>query len=208
MSPLRVVDHPLLEHKLTAMREKTTGPKDFRDLLREATIILAAEATRCLKVKDVVVETPLGKAKGAELEGPPPVAVPILRAGLAMVEGFLTLVPSALIGHVGIYRDPRTHKPVEYYFKMPPELGRRDVFILDPMLATGGSAVAAADFVKEAGAKSVSLICLLAAPEGIAKVEKFHPDIPIYTAAVDERLDERAYIVPGLGDAGDRLYGT
>ncbi len=208
MSPLRVVEHPLLGHKLTAMREKTTGPKEFRDLLKEATIILAVEATKRLKVRSVVVETPLAEADGVELDGPAPVAVPILRAGLAMVEGFLTLIPSALIGHVGIYRDPKTHEPVEYYFKMPPELERRDVFILDPMLATGGSAVAAADFVKSAGAKSVSLVCLLAAPEGVAKMESFHRDVPIYAAAVDERLDERAYIVPGLGDAGDRLYGT
>lgn len=208
MSALRAVEHPLLQHKLTAMRDKSAGPKEFRDLLREATILLVAEATRFLKVEEIAVETPLAEAKGSRLAGLPPVAVPILRAGLAMVEGFLALIPNALIGHVGLYRDPITHKPVEYYFKMPPELDKRDVFILDPMLATGGSAVAAADFIKEAGAESISLVCLVAAPEGIARLERHHPDIPIYTAAVDERLDERAYIVPGLGDAGDRLYGT
>ena len=208
MSRLRAVDHPLLQHKLTAMRDKGTGPKEFRDLLREAAILLTAEATRSLRVEEVAVETPLAEAKGAKLASPEPVAVPILRAGLAMVEGFLTLVPNALIGHVGLYRDPVTHKPVEYYFKMPPDLEERDVFILDPMLATGGSAVAAIDFIERAGATSIALICLVAAPEGLAELKGAHPEVPIYAAAVDERLDERAYIIPGLGDAGDRLYGT
>ncbi|MCL5291677.1 MAG: uracil phosphoribosyltransferase [Actinobacteria bacterium] len=208
MPQLHVVNHPLLQHKLTLMRDKTTGSKEFRELLREATIILVTEATRNLRAEEVRVETPLAETTGVKLSGKKATAVPILRAGLAMVEGFLQLLPNAKIGHVGLYRDPVTHKPVEYYFKVPACLPERDVFILDPMLATGGSAVQAINFIKQAGARSITLICLIAAPEGMAEVEKAHPEVAVYTAAVDEHLDERAFIVPGLGDAGDRLYGT
>ncbi|MCL4499565.1 MAG: uracil phosphoribosyltransferase [Chloroflexi bacterium] len=208
MQRLHIVNHSLVGHKLSLLRDKRTDPRDFRELLREITLILTVEATRDLSTKPTRVETPLAIADGSLLAGEPPVAVPILRAGLAMVEAFLALVPSASIGHVGLYRDPESHEPVEYYAKMPPDLSERPSQNVDPMLATGGSAVAAIDFIKAAGGSSIVLLSVIAAPEGVEKVHEVHKDVSIYLAALDERLDERAYIVPGLGDAGDRLFGT
>lgn len=208
MDRLRIVDHPLLQHKLSRIRDKKTGTKDFRELVRESAIILAVEATAFLNTRRVKVETPLAVADGVELERGASVIIPVLRAGLTMVDGFLEVMPNALIGHVGLYRDPHTHVPVEYYTKVPAGLSEKDVFLLDPMLATGGSAASAIDMVKREGATSITLVCLIAAPEGLKKIEEFHPDVPVFTASVDEKLDERDYIIPGLGDAGDRLFGT
>ena len=206
MSKVVVVDHPLVQHKLTLMREKDCGNKDFRQLLEEITMLMGYEVTRDLPMEEIEIETPIQKCKSKIISGKKLGIVPILRAGLGMVNGMLALVPTAKVGHIGLYRDPDTHAPVEYYCKMPSDIAERDVIVLDPMLATGGSSVAAIDFIKQRGCKSVTLMCLVGCPEGVEAVQKAHPDVDIYIAAIDEKLNENKYIVPGLGDAGDRLY--
>ena len=208
MSTFHLVDHPLIQHKLTIMRDKYTSSKDFRQLLDEISMLMGYEVTRNLPLEDVEVETPICKATFKKLSGKKLAIVPILRAGLGMVDGLLRLVPSARVGHIGLYRDPETHLPVEYYCKMPQGIDERLTVVVDPMLATGGSAADAITMVKARGAKSVILMCLVAAPEGVKKVQEAHPDVDIYCAALDERLNDHAYIVPGLGDAGDRIFGT
>lgn len=208
MSNLYVLNHPMIQHKLTLIRDKNTGPKDFRELMEEVAMFMAYEVTRDLAVEQVEVETPMGPAKSYVLAGKKLAIVPILRAGLGMVEGILRLIPAAKVGHIGLYRDPETLEPVEYFCKLPADIGEREVILVDPMLATGGSAVAAANFLKKRGAQSIKLMCLISAPEGIEAFQAAHPDVDIFTAAVDKCLNEHAYIVPGLGDAGDRLYGT
>ena len=208
MSTLHVIDHPLIQHKLTIMRDKNTATKDFRELLEEISLLMGYEITRDLPLEDVEVETPICRATMKRIAGKKLAIVPILRAGLGMVDGLLRLIPSARVGHIGLYRDPETHLPVEYYCKMPPDIGERLVVITDPMLATGGSAADAISMVKARGAKNILLMCLVAAPEGVAKVQEAHPDVDIFVAALDERLNDHAYIVPGLGDAGDRIFGT
>lgn len=208
MGKVYVFDHPLIQHKTAMMREKTTSVKDFRDLVKEISMLMAYEVTRDLPLMDVEIETPVSKAVMKMLKGEDMAIVPILRAGLGMVDGMLALVPNAKVGHVGLYRDPETHLPVEYYCKLPSDIGNRQVIVVDPMLATGGSAAAAIDFIKEKGAQKVSFMCLIAAPEGIEVLRERHPEVDIYIAAKDSHLNEHAYIVPGLGDAGDRLYGT
>ncbi len=205
---VHVVDHPLIQHKLALIRDINTGSKDFRDLLEEVAMLMAYEVTRNLTIEDAEVQTPVGKAKCKVMSGKKLGIVPILRAGLGMVNGILELVPTAKVGHIGLYRDPDTLEPVEYYCKLPTDIGDRDLIVLDPMLATGGTASAAIGFLKDRGATSIMLMNLIAAPEGIARVTKDHGDVEIYVAAVDERLNEHGYIVPGLGDAGDRLFGT
>ena len=203
-----LVDHPLVSHKLTIMRRRETSTKSFRELLREISLLLAYEATRDLELTTTVIDTPITTMTAPTLEGKKLVFAPILRAGMGLLEGMLELVPSARVAHVGLYRDPKTLVAVEYYFKAPESLTDRTVIVLDPMLATANSATAAIDRLKEAGAKQLKFVCLLAAPEGIAKLRGEHPDVPIYTAAIDDRLNDHGYIVPGLGDAGDRIYGT
>jgi len=203
-----VMDHPLIQHKLTILRDKNTGVKEFRELVEELALLMGYEVTRNLTVEDTEVETPICKTQSKVIAGKKLGIVPILRAGLGMVDGMLRLIPAAKVGHIGLYRDPETLKPVEYYCKLPSDVAERDLIVLDPMLATGGSAAAAISFLKEKGAKSIKLVNLIAAPEGIETVAKAHPDVEIYVAAVDERLNEHGYIVPGLGDAGDRLFGT
>ena len=208
MSTFHLINHPLIQHKLAIMREKETSSKDFRELLDEISMLMGYEITRNLPLEDVEIETPMQKATFKKIAGKKLAIVPILRAGLGMVEGLLRLVPVARVGHIGLYRDPKTHLPVEYYCKMPPDIEERLVIITDPMLATGGSASDAISMVKARGAKNILLMCLVAAPEGVEKVQKNHPDVDIYSAALDERLNEHAYILPGLGDAGDRIFGT
>lgn len=203
-----VIEHPLIQHKLSILRDKQTGVRDFRSLCTEISMLMAFEAMRDLPLEQVVVETPVAPAKTYQLSGKKLALVAILRAGLIMVDGILTLVPSARVGHVGLYRDPQTLAPVEYYKKLPSDIAERDVFLLDPMLATGGSAAAAIDVLKESGATNIKLLCILAAPEGVTVVQEQHPEVEIILAARDERLNEHGYIVPGLGDAGDRIYGT
>ena len=208
MSKLYIVDHPLIQHKLTIMRDKNTSSKDFRELLDEISMLMGYEITRNLPLEDVEIETPIQKATFKKIAGKKLAIVPILRAGLGMVDGLLRLVPVARVGHIGLYRDPETHLPVEYYCKMPPDIGERLVIVVDPMLATGGSAADAITMVKARGAKNVLLMCLVAAPEGVKKIQEAHPDVDIYVAALDEKLNDHAYIIPGLGDAGDRIFGT
>jgi len=208
MGKVYVFDHPLIQHKTAMIRKTDTSVKDFRELAREIAMLMCYEATRDLPLEDVDIETPICGARVKMLKGEDIAIVPILRAGLGMVDGMLALVPNAKVGHIGLYRDPETHRPVEYYCKLPSDIEKRQVFVLDPMLATGGSASASIDFIKEKGATRISFMCLIAAPEGIAVLQKDHPDVDIYIAAKDERLNDHAYIVPGLGDAGDRLYGT
>ena len=208
MSKVIVTDHPLIQHKLTIMRDKETGSKDFRQLLTEITMLMGYEITRDLQLVDVEIETPVTKTVQKMIFGKKLGIVPILRAGLGMVDGLISLMPAAKVGHLGLYRDPETLKPVEYYSKFPQDINEREMIVVDPMLATGGSAVAAIDVLKKNGAKSIKLVNLVAAPEGIAEVQKYHNDVDIYVAAVDEKLNDHGYIVPGLGDAGDRLYGT
>jgi len=203
-----IIDHPLIQHKLTYIRDKKTGTKEFRELVREVGALMAFEVTRNLPLEEKEVDTPLAKAKCRVVAGKKLGLVPILRAGLGMVEGITDLIPGARVGHVGLYRDPDTLEPVEYYCKLPSDLGKRDIFILDPMLATGGSAAAAIELIKKRGPRDINLLVLLAAPEGIERVHRDHPEVTIYTACVDQKLNEKGYIVPGLGDAGDRLYGT
>ncbi len=202
------VDHPLVQEKLRLLRDISTRPKEFRALLAEVSVFLAYEALRDLPVETGSVETPIATASGVRLTNGQPVLVPILRAGLGMSDGILRVMPEAAVGHIGLYRDHDTHQPVEYYRKLPADIGRRDVLLLDPMLATGGSAVAALDMLKSVGVRSLRLICLVAAPEGVRAVTAAHPDVPIFGAALDSHLNQDAYIVPGLGDAGDRLFGT
>ena len=208
MSTLHIVDHPLIQHKLTIMREKDTSSKDFRQLLDEISMLMGYEITRNLPLEDVEIETPICKTVQKKIAGKKLAIVPILRAGLGMVDGLLRLVPVARVGHIGLYRDPETHEPVEYYCKMPGDIEERLVIIVDPMLATGGSSADAITMVKNRGAKNILLMCLVAAPEGVQRVQKAHPDVDIYCAALDEKLNDHAYIVPGLGDAGDRIFGT
>lgn len=208
MSKTMILDHPLVQHKVAIMRDKNTGTKAFKELVREIATLLTYEATRDLALRDVKVETPVTTAHCKMLEGRKLAIVPILRAGLGMVEGVQALIPAAKIGHIGLYRDPETLNPVEYYCKMPSDIGERDVFVVDPMLATGGSACDAIRMIKEKGAKNIKFLGLIAAPEGIARLQKEHPDVDIYCAALDEKLNDHGYIVPGLGDAGDRIFGT
>ncbi len=205
---VHVMEHPLIQHKLSMIRDVSTGPKEFRELVEELSMLMAYEVTRDIPVEEVEIQTPLCKTKCKSVSGKKLVLVPILGAGRGMVKGMLKLIPTAKVGHIGIYRDPETLQPVEYYCKLPPDIEERDLILLDPMLATGGSACAGIQFLKERGAKSIKLMCLIAAPEGIDAVCSAHPDVDIYTAAVDEYLNDHAYIVPGLGDAGDRLFGT
>lgn len=205
---VHVITHPLVQHKLTLLRQKHISTSSFRNLVSEISLLLAYEVTRDLPVIEIEVETPIAMAKGVMLEGKKIVLIPILRAGTGIVDGMLRILPSARVGHLGIYRDPDTLGAVEYYHKMPGEMSGRDVIVCDPLLATGNSAMAAVDRVKSAQPKSIRLVCLVAAPEGVANFHDSHPDVAIYTAAVDEHLDKNGYIVPGLGDAGDRLFGT
>lgn len=208
MSKVIITDHPLIQHKITLMRDVNTGSKDFRELLTEITMLMGYEITRDLPLEEVEIETPVVKTTSKVIAGKKLGIVPILRAGLGMVDGLVNLIPAAKVGHVGLYRDPETLQPVEYYCKLPQDIEEREMIVVDPMLATGGSAVAAIDVLKAKGAKSIKLVNLVAAPEGIAEVQKYHNDVDIYVAALDEKLNDHGYIVPGLGDAGDRLFGT
>ena len=208
MATVHVIDHPLIQHKLAILRNKDTGVKEFRELVNEISGLMCYEATRNLPTVEVEVETPLMTAKCRMLAGKKLAIVPILRAGLGMVDAMVDLIPSAKIGHIGLYRDPETHKPVEYYCKLPDDVGNRQVFVVDPMLATGGSAVAAIDFLKQHGCKNLIMMNILGCPEGVAAVQAAHPDVEMYLAAMDEKLNDHAYILPGLGDAGDRIFGT
>lgn len=208
MAVTMVLDHPLVQHKVAILRDKNTGTKAFKELVKELATLLTYEATRDLALRDVKIETPVATANCKMLEGRKLAIVPILRAGLGMVEGVQALIPAAKVGHVGLYRDPETLQPVEYYCKMPSDIGERDVFVVDPMLATGGSACDAIKLIKERGAKNIKFLCLIAAPEGVEKINKEHPDVDVYVAALDEKLNDHGYIVPGLGDAGDRIFGT
>ena len=203
-----ILDHPLVQHKISLLRDKNTGTKEFKELVGEIATLLCYEATRDLPTKEVEVETPMGVAKCHVLAGRKLALVPILRAGLGMVDGMLTLLPAAKVGHIGMYRNEETLEPVEYYCKLPSDIAERDVLVLDPMLATGGSASAAITFIKKRGCNHIRLVNLIAAPEGIATVQREHPDVDIYVAGLDEKLNDHGYIVPGLGDAGDRLFGT
>ena len=208
MSNVYVFDHPLIQHKTAMIRKEDTSVKDFRELVREISMLMGYEATRKLPLEEVEITTPICDTKVNMLKGEDIAIVPILRAGLVMVDGMLALVPNAKVGHVGLYRDPETHEPVEYYCKLPNDIDKREIFVVDPMLATGGSAAAAIDFIKARGGKKIIFMCLIAAPEGIEALQKAHPDVDIFIAAKDEKLNENAYIVPGLGDAGDRIFGT
>ena len=205
---VHLIDHPLIQHKLTLMREKETGTKDFRELLEEIAMLMTYEITRDFPLKGKAIETPVAKCTGKVLAGKKVGVVPILRAGLGMMNGVIRMIPAARVGHIGLYRDPETLKPVEYYCKLPKDVAERTLIVTDPMLATGGSSAAALTLLKEKGAKSITLMCLVAAPEGIRVVNKEHPDVPVYVAAIDDHLNDKGYIVPGLGDAGDRIFGT
>ena len=208
MSTVHVLDHPLIQHKLAILRSKNTSVKEFRELISEISGLMCYEATRDLPTVEVEVQTPVAVAHCRRLAGKKLAIIPILRAGLGMVDAMVDLIPSAKIGHIGLYRDPESHEPVEYYCKLPEDIGNRRVFVVDPMLATGGSAVAAINFLKQHGCKNITMLNIIGAPEGIAKVQQAHPDVDIYLAALDEKLNDHAYIVPGLGDAGDRIFGT
>ena len=208
MGNVTVIDHPLVQHKLSYLRDTKTGSKEFRELVSELAMLLTYEATRDLPLEETTVHTPVADAKCYVLAGKKLGIVPILRAGLGMVEGMMSLVPAAKVGHIGMYRDPNTLQPVDYYCKLPADASERDMLIVDPMLATGGSAVEGINVVKRAGCKNIKLVCLIAAPEGIEVVQKAHPDVDIFVASIDECLNDHGYIVPGLGDAGDRLFGT
>jgi len=208
MSNVYELKHPLIQHKLSILRSRKTGVKEFRELISEISGLMCYEATRNLPVEEVMVQTPVAQAKCYKLAGKKLAIIPILRAGLGMVDAMLNLIPSAKVGHIGLYRDPETHQPVEYYCKLPEDIGKRQVFVVDPMLATGGSAIAAIDFLKKHGCKQIIMMNIIGCPEGVKAVQEAHPDVDIYVAAIDEKLNEHAYIVPGLGDAGDRIFGT
>lgn len=208
MSKVVVMDHPLIAHKIGIIRRKETGTREFRDMVSEIGALITYEATKDLKLQDVEIETPICKTNVKELAGKKLAVIPILRAGLGMVEGVLTMIPSAKVGHIGLYRNEETLEPVEYYCKIPKDCSERDVFVVDPMLATGGSAIAAIQMLKNRGVKNMRFLCVIAAPEGVKKLQEAHPDIDIYIGALDEHLNENGYIVPGLGDAGDRIFGT
>ena len=208
MANVHVLDHPLIQHKLAILRSKKTTVKEFRELISEISGLMCYEATRNLPTKEVEVQTPVAVAKCRRLAGKKLAIIPILRAGLGMVDAMVDLIPSAKIGHIGLYRDPETHQPVEYYCKLPEDIGNRQVFVVDPMLATGGSAVAAINFLKQHGCKNIIMMNIIGCPEGIKAVQDAHPDVELYLAACDEKLNEHAYIIPGLGDAGDRIFGT
>ncbi|MCU6696383.1 uracil phosphoribosyltransferase [Laedolimicola ammoniilytica] len=208
MSKVVVMDHPLIAHKIGIIRKKETGTREFRDMVSEIGALITYEATKDLKLQDVEIETPICKTTVKELAGKKLAVIPILRAGLGMVEGVLTMIPSAKVGHIGLYRNEETLEPVEYYCKIPKDCSERDVFVVDPMLATGGSAIAAIQMLKNRGVKNMRFLCVIAAPEGVKKLQEAHPDVDIYIGALDEHLNENGYIVPGLGDAGDRIFGT
>ncbi len=208
MSKVHVFEHPLIQHKLSVLRDKSTSVKEFREIISEISMLMCYEATRDLPVEEIQVETPVGTANCYQIAGKKLAIVPILRAGLGMVDGMVTMMPNVKVGHIGLFRDPETLEPVKYYFKMPQDISERDVIVVDPMLATGGSAVAAATFLKEAGARHIKLMSIIAAPEGVDAMQKAHPDVDIFVAALDDHLNEHGYIVPGLGDAGDRIFGT
>ncbi len=208
MAKTVVMDHPLIQHKIGLIRKKETGTKDFRQAIGEIAMLICYEATRDLKLEDVEIETPICKTIAKELRGKKMAIVPILRAGLGMVDGVLQLIPAAKVGHIGLYRDPETLNPVEYYCKLPADCAEREVFVVDPMLATGGSSVAAIQMLKDKGCKNIHFMCIIAAPEGVAKMQECHPDVDMYIGALDEKLNDHGYIVPGLGDAGDRIFGT
>jgi uracil phosphoribosyltransferase len=208
MSKVTQISHPLIQHKLAIIRDKNTGSKDFRELVEEVAMLMAYEVTRDIQVEEVEIETPICKTKCKMLSGKKLAIVPILRAGLGMVDGMLKLVPAAKVGHIGLYRDEETLQPVEYFCKLPQDIQERDVIVVDPMLATGGSAMDAITLLKKRGAVNIRLMCLIAAPEGVKAVTEAHPDVDVYTGSIDEKLNEKGYIVPGLGDAGDRLFGT
>ena len=208
MQKIVVMDHPLIQHKVGLIRKKETGSKEFRELIGEIAMYMCYEATRDLKLTDIEIETPICRTTVKELSGKKLAVVPILRAGLGMVEGMLAMIPAAKVGHIGLYRDPETLKPVEYYCKLPADSNEREVFVVDPMLATGGSAVAAIQMLKDKGVKNIRFLCIIAAPEGVEAMKKAHPDVDIYIGALDQHLNEHGYIVPGLGYAGDRIFGT
>ena len=208
MSVVHELNHPLIQHKLAILRSRKTGVKEFREIVSEISGLMCYEATRNLPTEEVIVQTPVAKATCRKLAGKKLAIIPILRAGLGMVDAMLDLIPSAKVGHIGLYRDPETHQPVEYYCKLPEDIGARQVFVVDPMLATGGSAIAAIDFLKKHGCKQIIMMNIIGCPEGVKAVQEAHPDVDIYVAAIDEKLNEHAYIVPGLGDAGDRIFGT
>lgn len=208
MSKVCVFDHPLILHKLSILRDKGTSVKEFRELVSEIAMLMCYEATRDLPLEDVEIETPVAKATVKRIAGKKLAIVPILRAGLGMVDGMVSMMPNVKVGHIGLFRDPETLEPVKYYFKMPPDIDERDVIVVDPMLATGGSASAAIQFLKDDGVKHIKLMCIIGAPEGVERMQKDHPDVDIYVAALDDHLNEYGYIVPGLGDAGDRIFGT
>ena len=208
MQKIVVMDHPLIQHKVGLIRKKESGSKEFRELIGEIAMYMCYEATRDLKLTDIEIETPICRTTVKELSGKKLAVVPILRAGLGMVEGMLAMIPAAKVGHIGLYRDPETLKPVEYYCKLPADSNEREVFVVDPMLATGGSAVAAIQMLKDKGVKNIRFLCIIAAPEGVEAMKKAHPDVDIYIGALDQHLNEHGYIVPGLGDAGDRIFGT
>ena len=208
MAKVVVMDHPLIQHKIGIMRRQDTGSKEFRTLVSEVAMLECYEATRDLELRDVEIETPICKATVKELKGKKLAVVPILRAGLGMVEGMLEMIPAAKVGHIGLYRDPETAEPVEYYCKLPADCANREVFVVDPMLATGGSAVAALQMLKDKGVKNIRFMCFIAAPDGVKRLQEAHPDVDLFIGALDERLNEKKYIVPGLGDAGDRIFGT
>ena len=208
MGVVHELNHPLIQHKLAILRNKKTGVKEFRELVSEIAGLMCYEATRNLPTEEVMVQTPVAQAKCRKLSGKKLAIIPILRAGLGMVDSMLDLIPSAKVGHIGLYRDPETHQPVEYYCKLPEDIGARQVFVVDPMLATGGSAIAAIEFLKKHGCRQIIMMNIIGCPEGVKAVQEAHPDVDIYVAAIDEKLNEHAYIVPGLGDAGDRIFGT
>ena len=208
MGNVYVFDHPLIQHKTAMIRKKDTSVKDFRELVREISMLMGYEATRKLPLKEVEIETPICKTTAEELSGKKLAVVPILRAGLGMVDGMLAMIPAAKVGHIGLYRDPETLKPVEYYCKLPADSNEREVFVVDPMLATGGSSIAAIQMLKDKGVKNIRFMCIIAAPEGLEAMKKAHPDVDIYVGALDDHLNDHGYIVPGLGDAGDRIFGT
>lgn len=208
MANVMIMEHPLIKHKIGLIRRKETGTKDFRQTISEIAMLICYEATRNLKLDDVEIETPICKTTVKELKGKKMAIVPILRAGLGMVDGVLTLIPAAKVGHIGLYRDPETLKPVEYYCKLPADCNEREVFVVDPMLATGGSSVAAIQMLKDRGCRNIHFMCIIAAPEGVEAMKEAHPDVDMYIGALDEKLNDHGYIVPGLGDAGDRIFGT